>query len=81
MAQARVKATGEVIEVIPKGKDGVLHMYDVVGKEYYTWSQLEPVKIKSGLEPTSVTATEIKVSPSVNFKMVVHQKNSENPSS
>jgi hypothetical protein len=74
MAQARVKATGELIEVIPKGKDGVLHMYDVVGKVYYTWNDLEPVRIKTGAEPVTVAATQITITPTVSVSMITHKK-------
>lgn len=65
MAQARVKKTGEVIDVIPKGKDGKLHMYDVVGKVFYTWDDLEPIKIKTGTVGTTVVATQININPTV----------------
>lgn len=70
MAQARVKETGEVIDVIPKSKDGVLHMFDAVGERFYTWADLEPVKIKTGTETTTVAATQITISPTVTAKIL-----------
>jgi len=71
MAQARVRATGELVDVIPKPKDGILHMYDVVGKVFYTWADLEPVKVKSGLEPVSVVATQVNVKPTVTGSITI----------
>lgn len=65
MAQARVKKTGEVIDVIPKGKNGIVHMYDVISDVYYTWDDLEPVKIKTGAVPSSVVPTKITIRPTV----------------
>lgn len=74
MAQARVKKTGAVIDVIPKSKDGILHMYDTKGDTFYTWDDLEPVKIKTGMIPVSVVAAKIEVTPTINATITSRTK-------
>ena len=65
MAQARVKKTGAVIDVIPKSKNGVLHMYDIQADTFYTWDDLEPIVFKTGMIPVSVVDTKIEVTPTI----------------
>lgn len=65
MAQARVKATGEVVELTPGSKDGKFCMQDTKSGNYYTWGELETVAVKTGVAPVSVSAVQIKVSPTV----------------
>jgi len=65
MAQARVKATGEIVELAPGSKDGRFCMQDTKSGDYYTWDELETIAVKAGVAPVSVSAVQITVSPTV----------------
>ena len=63
--QARVRETQEVIEVIPKPEGNVLKFYDIVNERFYTWDDLEPVRVKSATESIQAVAVGVKVNPTV----------------
>ena len=65
MAQARVKSTGEVVELLPGSKDGRFCMQDIKTGKFYNWDQLEKVTVKTGVAPVVASAIQINVSPSV----------------
>jgi len=65
MAQARVRKTGEVVDLLPGSKDGRFCMQDTMTGDYYTWDELEKVTVKAGIAPVSVSAIQITVSPMV----------------
>lgn len=74
MAQARIKKTGEVIDVIPKSNKGIIHMYDPINDNYYTWQDLEPIKVKTGTIPSSVVTTQININPTVTGSITSESK-------
>ena len=65
MAQARVKATGDIVELAPGSKDGKFCMQDIITGKFYEWHELEKVAVKAGADKLEVSAVEIKVTPTV----------------
>ena len=73
--QVRVRDTQKIIEVIPKPDGNVLKFYDIVACRYYTWDDLEPVRVKTGAESGSVVNVGFTVSPTISGFMTTKKTN------
>jgi len=73
MAQARVKATGEIVELMPGSKDGRFCMRDVKTGKFYTWDLLERVAVKAGVAPATTSAVKVQIGASVSGSMETKQ--------
>ena len=77
--QMRVKATNQVITVIPAQTGKTLKFKDVNSDSIYAWNDLEPVRIQVGPAPVQVQAVPIKVSPKISGSMTVNKVNKNAP--
>lgn len=65
MAQARVKATGEIVDLAPGSNNGKFAMKDSRTGVFYDWEELERVVVKMGSDKISVSAVNVKVGTTV----------------
>ena len=65
MAQARVKKTGEIVELTATSKNGKFAMEDIKSGKTYSWNELERVAVKSAVAPVHVSAVSIQVNTTV----------------
>ena len=63
--QARIKETGAVITVVPKPVDRSYKFVDVITEIAYNWEELEPVKVKAGIETHLVAQMPVSLRPTI----------------
>lgn len=67
--QFRLKKTGEIVDLVPGPYKGKMAFQDFNGN-FYDWEELEPVRIVTGTESSSVRNLQVRVPVSVSGSII-----------